>query len=361
LEKKILNQNEFKNKFNHVWVDEEINCAYLKHISTGKTAVFDVDCYYAVVQSILDYGNWYYLKNNDNFFVSDKKRKVIYNLRQLIYATKNDIPIEVVSDYFVSNISDDALDYRVCNMEVSYPSKVMHDGKHIFIEKDGETTYADYEPKLFQFLSSKRWYYNKTKKVFNMQTKQQEKFKLHHILFCYYMGVLPQNIESGTRILQIMMKQADCTIDHKNSDKMDNTKANLQYIPRSLNAKKSNITARQNLKSNQFYEPIIGGELCGRIDYKQGIWSKLAEIINCEPTYDLELLPPCGDIETSIDNLCNFLRKDEMPDDTIKIKNSTKQYTRAGITTAIIGVALWEILEDTITKNINKRMNEVNQ
>ena len=232
---------------------------YILLSSNGRTACFDRNkkIFNKVKNAIEKEGNWQASENN-GFFMLDCNWKLSYSLAQLIICTVYHKKLSYIRkgkmtylDNNKFNCCIDNLDCsKISNMKTS-PYLILHNDEYIYLKHkpSGKTARLTYIEDLYDVMCGIRWNYDERVNSFytkiNIKNKSTQLF-LYQLcfIFYYYKDVTKRNYK--TKILEYKKNFAkyDLTVDHADSDRLNNCIFNISAMEKGLNVRKSDITIR---------------------------------------------------------------------------------------------------------------------
>ncbi|MCL1806769.1 MAG: hypothetical protein FWG31_03600 [Oscillospiraceae bacterium] len=324
----------YETKLNSLWADG--SCAYLKH-KNGIIGKLDKDpkIIDAVIESIESNGNFHYSTPSTGFVARDKRGGLKHSLLHLIYSAHTAIPIEEINRRKQFKFKNgDKLDFRIENLFYNRNRLSIHGKYMCMFDEYGNYSLTDYHEDLANILKSRNWAYNPQNKTFMAYCGNKSgNSSIYQVCYCFLhrnatVDTLDEVLWSFKRECKAFEQRRDhLTIDHKSSIRQDNRNENLQLISHWLNAKKRNHTAR--LQSNQFYIPVVGGEIAGRRIYKTDVFGNLFNAAFGIRPFDVQLLNDVPGTERAITNLVNMVKNDTIPDNALALKTSWLMYVAA--------------------------------
>jgi hypothetical protein len=336
----------YETNLNTIFTDD--NCYYLHH-RKGFVGKFDKDARIlaAVIDCIEKNGNFQWLGKSSGFGIVDKNGCYKFSLHQFLYSVYHNMPIEEIKGRHILFINGDALDFRSENLQLNVAGELCHvDDFIVLTDKDRNYAITNFEDELLTLLRSKQWYYFKKNRCFIDGVGTN----FHQVCFCYFnRGATIENFDEVINSFRAECKSVSenrrewLAIDHKDSDRRNNSSENLWLLPMYLNSKKSNHTA--NLQKNHWFSPTEDGYIVGRIDCKQNRVADVIHSVTGFRPFDVQVFESDEGTDESVDAITNLAKHDEMPDDSIVLKISWLFYGLAAL--FVFAVAVSANADDT--------------
>lgn len=229
--------------------------------SNGRSACFDREkkILDKVKNAIEKDGN-FSASDQNSFYMLDCNFKLYYSLAQLIICTVYHKRLSYIRKgkmtYLDSNKFNCCIDNLDCskisNAKTS-PYVIEHDEEYIYLKHKPSRKIAimTYIEDLYDVMryGGIRWNYDERVNSFytkvNIKNKSTQLF-LHQLcyIFYYYQGVTKRNYKTKIMEYKENFAKYDLTVDHVNSNRMDNCMFNISAMKKGLNVRKSDITGK---------------------------------------------------------------------------------------------------------------------